>query len=169
MSLVRRVVLLTILWLLAWGRASIPLVVSGVALSLALLTAFPPARTRTTRIRLRPLAVGRLVVYVFGQLVTSNVLVTREVLSRRSRVRTGVLAHHLRHPSDELLTLIANIIALTPGTMTVEATRKPAVIYVHFLLLDDVDAARRQITRLEDLAFAALGQPTADPQRKDRS
>jgi hypothetical protein len=45
--------------------------------------------------------------------------------------------------------------------MTVEATRSPAVLYVHFLLLDDVDAARRAITRLEELGFEALGRPTS--------
>jgi multicomponent Na+:H+ antiporter subunit E len=161
MSLVIRVTLLTILWLLAWGEASITLVVTGVAVSALLLVAFPPARTLTSRVRFRPIALLRLFLYVGGQLVTSNVLVAREILSRRSRVHTGVLAHRLRHPSDELLTLVANVIALTPGTMTVEATRSPAVIYVHFLLLDDVDEARRAITRLEELAFAALGRPTS--------
>jgi len=161
MRLFTRVVLLTVLWVLAWGQASIALVLTGLALSALLLTAFPQTRTRTTRVRLHPLAAARLVVYVSGQLVTSNVLVAREILSRRSRVRTGVLAHRLRYPSDELLTLIANILALTPGTMTVEATRDPAVLYVHFLLLKDVDAARRAVARLEELAYDALGSPTS--------
>ena len=46
---------------------------------------------------------------------------------------------------DAAVALLANLIALTPGTMTVEATRSPACVYVHFLLLDDVDEARRAI------------------------
>jgi multicomponent Na+:H+ antiporter subunit E len=165
MSLFLRVVSLTILWLLAWGEASITLVVTGVALSLLLFVAFPPARPRATRVRVRPVAMGKLVAYVAGQLVTSNVLVAREILSRRSRVRTGVLAHPMRHQSDEVLTLVANVIALTPGTMTVEATRDPAVLYVHFLLLDDLDEARQAISRLENLSFEALGRPTREEER----
>jgi multisubunit Na+/H+ antiporter MnhE subunit len=58
-----------------------------------------------------------------------------------------------------VLTLMAHVIALTPGTMTVEATSDPPVLYVHFLLLDDLAEARRSLARLERLAVAALGRP----------
>lgn len=154
-----RVGLLITLWLLAWGDLSVANVISGFVLAVALLVAFPAHRRTGPRLRVSPLGVARLAVYVLGQLVTSNVLVAREVVSRRSRIRTGVLAYPVRHPSDELLSLIANVIALTPGTMTVEATRDPPVLYVHFLLLDDIDQARRAVARLERLAVAALGGP----------
>ena len=58
-----------------------------------------------------------------------------------------------------VLTLIANIIALTPGTMTVDVTPDPPMIYVHFLLLSDVAEARRAVARLERLVVAAIGDP----------
>lgn len=102
-------------------------------------------------------------IYVLGQLVTSNLLVARVILSRRSRIRTGVLAYPVQDASDEVLTLIANVIALTPGSMTVDATRDPSVLHVHFLLLDDPEGARRSIARLERLAVRALGgMPAGD-------
>lgn len=156
-----RVLLLVALWLLAWGEVSAANLVSGVALASLLLVAFPPA-ARTSR-TLRPSAWGiaRLGAYILGQLVTSNVLVAREIVSRGSRVRTGVLAYEVRHPTDEVVTLVANVIALTPGTMTVEATRDPTVLYVHFLLLDDIEVARCAISHLEDLVVGAL-RPTLD-------
>ncbi len=162
MSTAWRVGGLVLLWLLAWGEASVANVVSGVLVAGALLVAFPP-RARRSSGRIRPVGVLRLLLYVAGQLVTSNYLVAREILSRRSTVRAGVLAYELRRPSDEVVTLMANVIALTPGTMTVEATRDPAVLYVHFLLLDDVDGARRAISRLEDLAVATIGDGRPSP------
>jgi multicomponent Na+:H+ antiporter subunit E len=169
-----RVAMLVVLWLLAWGEASVANVASGVFVAAALLIAFPPRRHARSRLRLRPLGIIRLVLYVVRQLVASNLLVAREILSRRSRVRTGVLAYRARHPSDEVLALKANVIALSPGTMTVETTRDPAVIYVHFLLLDDVDEARRGLARLEDVVAGALGSTAATPRqplrpRKERS
>jgi multicomponent Na+:H+ antiporter subunit E len=157
MRVVVRMALLVGLWILAWGEASLANVLTGVAVAGALLVAFPLQRRSQVGLRLSPVGVGRLVLYVLAQLVPSNVLVAREVLSRRSRVRTGILAYPVQHPSDEVITLIANVIALTPGTMTVETTRDPPVIYVHFLLLNDVDKARRAIARLEELVVAALG------------
>jgi multicomponent Na+:H+ antiporter subunit E len=159
MSALTRIVLLLAFWLLAWGEISPANVVSGLALATALLIAFPPRRRVAHAHRVSPWGALRLIVYVFGQLITSNLLVAREILSPRSRIRTGVLAYQVQHPSDEVLTLIANVIALTPGTMTVEVTRDPAVIYAHFLLLEDLDDARRTIARLERLVVAALGGP----------
>ena len=163
MSNWRRALLLVGFWLLAWGEVSVANVVSGWLLAVVLLVAFPFRRRSTTTRRVSLAGAVRLALYVFGQLVPSNVLVTREVLSRRSRIRTGVLAYPLEHPSDEVLSLMAHVIALTPGTMTVEATREPAVIYVHFLLLDDVDQARRMLVRLERLAVGVFGGPTVGP------
>jgi multicomponent Na+:H+ antiporter subunit E len=151
-----RIALLVGLWLLAWGSVSPATVLSGIVLAGGMLIAFPVDRSRAT-IRIRPVGAVRLVLYVLGQLVTSNVLVARQILSRDARVHTGVLAYDVQHPTDGVITLMANVIGLTPGTMTVEATRDPGRIYVHFLLLDDVDKARKGIARLERLAVGAIG------------
>jgi multicomponent Na+:H+ antiporter subunit E len=158
-----RAVPLVALWLLAWGEVTVANVLSGVVVAIALLVAFPPRPTEEPRPRLRPLGIARLIGYVLVQLVVSNLLVTREVLSRRSRIQTGVLAHRVRHPSDAVLTVMANVIALSPGTMTVDVTRSPAVVYVHFLLLDDVENAREAVARLERLVVGALGGSPSDP------
>jgi len=39
-------------------------------------------------------------------------------------------------------------------------TENPRAIYVHFLLLSDVDQARRTIAHLERLVLGALGEST---------
>jgi multicomponent Na+:H+ antiporter subunit E len=147
---------LLVLWLLAWGDISVANVLSGAAVASVLVIAFPPRR-RSVGHRLHPLGIARLVFYVMGQLVVSNLVVARVILSRRSQVRTGVLAYDVQDPSDQVLTLISNVIALTPGTMAVEVIREPATIYVHFLLFHDPDSARDDIARLERLVIAALG------------
>lgn len=159
MSLLARVALLTGIWLLGWGSARPETVVAGVVLSVVLLVAFPPARGGAPLRRgIRPLALLRLVAYLAWQLVTSNVVVARTILSRRAVVSTGVIVHELATPSPWVTTLVANAIALTPGTMTVGTTRFPPTIEVHFLLLDDPDTARRSIERLERLIRAAAGE-----------
>ena len=171
MSLVPRVVLLVVIWVLAWGEITVANVVVGAALAAALLIAFPPSGDAAlARSGIRPLAILRLLGYLLAQLVVSNVLVAREILSPRSRVRTGVIVHEIRSSSEWVLTLVANAIALTPGTMTVDATLDPPALHVHFLLLDDVDKAHRSIERLTTLVAAAAGHdrtpssiPTPDP------
>ena len=136
MSLLARVVLLMSLWLLAWGEITIANVVSGAAVITVLLLAFPTGAT--TRVRLNLPAVGRLAAYVVAQLVSSNILMTRETLRRRSTTRPGVLAHRLQRPSDYVVTLMTTIIALSPGTMPVDVQTSPPVIHLHVLVLRDV-------------------------------
>jgi multicomponent Na+:H+ antiporter subunit E len=150
--------LLLAVWLLAWGEVSVANLASGIVLVAALLLAFPARLRSNRRSRLHPVAMLRLVLYVGRELVVSNALVTREILTPRSRIRTGVIGHRLEDGSDVALTLIANILALTPGTMTVDVTRDPPTLYVHFLLLSDVEEARRTIVRLERLVVAAIGE-----------
>jgi multicomponent Na+:H+ antiporter subunit E len=157
MKFAARVAALVALWLLAWGSISLAKIAAGVVLAVGLLLLFPSSRAPTPELRFRPVASLRLVGYVLVQLVTSNLLVAREVLARRSNVRTGVIAHPMGDAPDAAVALLANLIALTPGTMTVEATRSPACVYVHVLLLDDVDGARRAIGALDRLVSGALG------------
>ncbi|HET8620581.1 MAG TPA: Na+/H+ antiporter subunit E, partial [Acidimicrobiales bacterium] len=80
---------------------------------------------------------------------------------RRSRIATGVVRVPLPECSDEILTLLANIVALTPGTMPVEVERDPPEMTVHVLHLRSVDDVRRDIWSLRDLVVRAFGTPEA--------
>jgi multisubunit Na+/H+ antiporter MnhE subunit len=92
-----------------------------------------------------------------AQLLISNVVVTREILRRRTRLAPGVLAHRLAHPSDEVVTIMTSVISLSPGTMTADVDPDGTTLYVHFLLLHDIESARAGLARLESLVIAALG------------
>ena len=63
--------------------------------------------------------------------------------------------------SDELLTLISNLLALSPGTMPLELRQDPIVLYVHVLHLTDVEDFRREILHLADLTVQAFGSDRA--------
>jgi len=156
-----RLGVLVALWLLAWGDLSLANVLSGVAVASAVLVAFPPGRRAPGHVRVRPAGTVRLLAYVIGQLVSSNVLMTRQILRRHPDVRPGVIAHRLRHPSDEVVTVMTSIIALSPGTMTVDVDL--TAIYVHFFRLREIAAARQQLSRLEQLVTGAITTRAVTP------
>jgi multicomponent Na+:H+ antiporter subunit E len=155
------VAVLLAIWLLAWGSVSWANVASGLAVALALLVAIPGIRRRSHLPVVRPVALARLAVRLARDLVVSNVLLTREVLAPRPRIRTGVVRVPLPECTDELLTLLANLVALTPGTMPVDVRRDPPEIAVHVLHLRSVDEVRRDIWSLRDLVVRAFGSPEA--------
>jgi multicomponent Na+:H+ antiporter subunit E len=157
-----RVAVLTALWLLAWGEPSLPNVLTGVLVAAALLVAFPPDLSHQ-RARIDLLASVRLLAYVVRQLVTSNVEMTLTTLRPRPDIRPGVLAHRLLDPSDRVVTAMTSVIALSPGTMTVDVSEDATTIYVHFLRLHDVEAARASLRHLEDLVERALPRTSPEP------
>ena len=90
-------------------------------------------------------------------MVGSVVLLSVEVLSRRSRFHTGVIAVPVVGCPGSLLAVIANLIALTPGTMTVRIEPDTPTLYIHVLIFHDVETVRvkiEQLNRLVVLAFA---------------
>ena len=159
MRIAGRAAVLVSLWLLAWGDVTFANLVSGAVVAAVLLVAFPLGRRRGSAPRPRPVGIMRLIAYVATQLVISNVVMTGQILRRRPSVRPGVLAHRLERPSEEVLTVMTSIIALSPGTMVADVTSDAAIIYVHFFELRDVSAARASLRRLERLVDRAIGAP----------
>lgn len=153
---------LALIWVLAWGTPSPANVLGGLLVAAVLLAvapdAWPPLRGG---VRLRPVAIARFVGHVLRDVVRANVQLTREVLSRESRITTGVVAVALPECSDGLLTLVTNVMAVTPGTMPLEVTRHPTVMYVHVLHMGDVEEVRRDVRHLAALAYRAFGSDDA--------
>ena len=160
------VALLVVLWILAWGELTLANVASGLVVAVGLLLAFPPRRRcGRSDLRLSPFGLARLAGYVVSQLVISNVVMTRQILRRDPARRPAVLAHRLAQPSEEVATLVSSVIALSPGTMTVDVESDASVLYVHFFTLrnaEQVEAARTSLARLEQRvidAIAARSEP----------
>jgi multicomponent Na+:H+ antiporter subunit E len=59
---------------------------------------------------------------------------------------------------------VANVITLTPGTVTIEVEDSPPVLYVHVLHLHDLEAVRRDLLRIEEFSVRAFGSPAARAQ-----
>ncbi|HWL43116.1 MAG TPA: Na+/H+ antiporter subunit E [Ilumatobacter sp.] len=148
---------LVVVWVALWGDLSIANVASGTALAVLLLGVFPTHGERRRGLFIRPVATLRLVWYFARQMVGSNLALTRSVVSRSDRLRTGVIAVPLVCDSDGLVTVLHHLIALTPGTTVIEVERNPARIFVHILQLDDIDAARAEIALLERRVIEAFG------------
>ena len=138
---------LATIWVLLWGSASPANVLSGLLLGWLLVHAVPGLRRRGGGFAFRPVAIARFGGHLLRTVVTSNIRLIREVLS--PNVRTAIVGVPLPGCSDEVLTLISNLLALSPGTMPLELTHDPIVLYVHVLHLGDVEQVRREILRLD--------------------
>lgn len=87
-----------------------------------------------------------LALFFVRELVKANLRVAYDVLTPGFQLRPGVVALPLDARTDTEITLLANMITLTPGTLSLDVSADRSVLYLHVMYLDeDVDTFRRTI------------------------
>jgi multicomponent K+:H+ antiporter subunit E len=135
---------LLLTWLLLHNSISVGLVVSGVALAVL----FPLGTQRFwpeyPRI-VRALPLVRLIAVVLHDIVIANLRMVVLILGPKSRLRPRfiIVPVSLREPFPT--TLLANIISLTPGTVSVNLSGDRRSLLVHDLDVEDPESAVQRI------------------------
>ncbi|RUT31031.1 Na+/H+ antiporter subunit E [Arsenicitalea aurantiaca] len=58
----------------------------------------------------------------------------------KQRLSPGIIAYPLKARSDVQITVLANLITLTPGTLSVDVSDDRSTLFIHALEADDADA-----------------------------
>jgi multicomponent Na+:H+ antiporter subunit E len=160
---------LVAVWVALWESASVANLASGLAVGGLLLLAFPIRTTAPGTGRFRPVAAVRFLGYFLWKLLEANAIVAWEVITpSNAGVKEGIVAVPVTGASDAVVSILANAISLTPGTLTLEVERDPTVLYIHVLHLDTADKARRDVLRLELAVLRAFGTVEAIATAEDR-
>jgi multicomponent Na+:H+ antiporter subunit E len=131
-------------WAAFLGHFSAATLLGGFALSYATLWLVRPLYGETDYFR-RFWRVVRLGLYFLKELVVSSVRVVAVVLAPGQRSRAGMIALPLDVSTPAEITVLANLISLTPGTLSVELSEDRRVLYVHSMFLDHPDALRDEL------------------------
>jgi multicomponent Na+:H+ antiporter subunit E len=82
----------------------------------------------------------------FGkELLVSNLRVLWDVITPQHISRPGIIGIPLDARTDAEIMLVANLISLTPGTLSLDLSENRRVLYIHVMFLDDIDKTRQQI------------------------
>lgn len=96
--------------------------------------------------------VPRFVLFIgffIKELVKSNLRVAHDVLTRTHHMRPAVIAFPLEATTDGEITILANLISLTPGTLSLDVSSDRSVLYIHVMYLDDEAEVQAGIKYLE--------------------
>jgi multicomponent Na+:H+ antiporter subunit E len=153
---------LTLVWVALWRDLSVANVLSGLALATVVSLVFPLPRLRLAT-RVHPLHLVRLVLRFLVDVVVASFQVAWLTLQFGRQPRGAVIEVPLRSRSDFVLTLVAEMISLVPGSLAVEARRHTHTLYVHVLDLGDHDVEyfRERVLEQEHRVMLALGEPAA--------
>jgi multicomponent Na+:H+ antiporter subunit E len=98
-----------------------------------------------TRYFKRVYTIARLLVFFARALVVSNLRVLWDVVTPSQISRPGIIRLPLDARTGLEIMLVANLISLTPGTLSIDLSPDRRNLYVHVMFLDDVQAARRDM------------------------
>lgn len=158
---------LTGLWVALWGDVSPGNIVGGFVVAIGVLgVARPVGVTGLEGNSFRPLAALHYALYFLRELLKSNFVVAWEIITPRSQINRAIIAVPMHTMSAGVVTLVANTITLTPGTVTIDVHESPRdgddrlvdrTLYVHVLHFVDIETVRRNVLKLERLAVKAFG------------
>ncbi|MEW6624195.1 MAG: Na+/H+ antiporter subunit E [Bacillota bacterium] len=74
------------------------------------------------------------------ELIIANFVVIAQVLRPRLNIKPGIVALPTELKTGVEVTLLANMISLTPGTLSMEVSPDNKIIYVHVFHIDDEEA-----------------------------
>jgi multicomponent Na+:H+ antiporter subunit E len=148
-------------WVLLWGTFTPASIAGGLVVAVLVTALFrlPPA---TDRLPVRPLRICGLLLFLLWDIAVSGVEVSWEVLRHGPRARAAIMAVPLIASSDQVVTIMASALSLSPGTMALQIDHDHDVWYVYALGPRDdadVDRARRRVVDLQRRVLSALGAP----------
>ena len=132
---------LTLVWLALWGAVTPMLVVSGVLVAVLVCVVFPLPPVALD-LSFHPWRAVVLFSRFLYDILVASVQVAGVVLRPRP-VRNAVVAVDLETTSDFVLTGVAAMLSLVPGSVVIEARRSTHTLYLHVLDVPDEAAADR--------------------------
>jgi multicomponent Na+:H+ antiporter subunit E len=81
-----------------------------------------------------------LILLFMRELILSALRVAWLAVQPRIRIRPAIIAYPLTVTSDAQITLLANMITLTPGTLSVDVSEDRKWLYVHAIDIESKEA-----------------------------
>ena len=141
--------LLALAWVLLSGDfTGLNLVVGLVFGYIALLLIEPQVES----LQGYPARIPRILGFIgffIKELLMANLKVAFDILTPPWHMKPGVIAMPLEARTELEITMVANLISLTPGTLSLDVSDDRKVLYIHAMFLDDEEELRRNLKEME--------------------
>lgn len=137
-------VLLALSWMALTGQFNFSNFVAGFILSYLMLWLGQRA-VGSSSYFVKVRQVLRFISFFIWELILANLRVAYDIVTPGYFMRPGIVAIPLDIKSDAEITLLANLITLTPGTLSLDVSTDRRTLYVHAIYIRDIEQFRRNI------------------------
>jgi multicomponent Na+:H+ antiporter subunit E len=129
-------ILLTLIWAALTGKFSYGNFIFGFSLTYLILYVLDPKGSRSSYFKRVPQVIGFFVFFI-KELIKANIQVAYDVVTPQDYMEPGIVAVPLDAKTDIEISILANLITLTPGTLSLDVSTDRKVLYVHGMYVSD--------------------------------
>lgn len=131
-------------WAALMGTFTLPTLLVGFVIGYLALWVVRPMFGATTYFE-RVWRVLRLAGLFIYELFVSSLRVVWDVVTPTHLSQPGIIAMPLDVEGDGEILLVASLISLTPGTLSLDVSSDRKTLYVHAMFVEDPDALRQEL------------------------
>ncbi|MFN4123571.1 MAG: Na+/H+ antiporter subunit E [Flavobacteriales bacterium] len=132
-------ILLTLVWMALTGKFSGANFLFGLVLSFSIMWIISRNDEDQRYFRRLP-AIINLIFFFIYELIKANIQVAYDVITPKFYMQPGIVAIPLTVETDLEITLLANMITLTPGTCSLDVSPDKKILYVHAMYINDKES-----------------------------
>lgn len=128
--------LLSFIWVALTGNFTILNFLFGFLLSFIIMLVISRNRRENAYFTRGPKLIGFMFFFLY-ELIKANVQVAYDVITPSFYMKPGIIKIPLTAKTDLEITMLANLITLTPGTLSLDVSDDKKVLYVHAMYVKD--------------------------------
>lgn len=136
--------LIAFLWMLLNNNNSVSSFIVGYVLGIVILLILRKSWTQPFYLR-RLWAMVKLLLIFVRELIVSGIVVIGHIIRPKLAIRPGIFAYETQLTSAWEVTLLSNLICLTPGTLTLDVSMDGKTLYIHAIDIEDAGLLTEQI------------------------
>lgn len=141
--------LLTLIWVLATGTLTEENLLFGFFLGFMILWITTTNKRESKYFYIVPTLVSFLITMLW-EIVKANFLTVKESIFQ-DKLEPAIIKYPLQATTDGEISLLANVVSLTPGTVVIDISDDKKVMFIHVMHLKDKDSFIEEIqTKFEN-------------------
>jgi multicomponent Na+:H+ antiporter subunit E len=137
-------ILLAISWVLMVGEIEVETFIEGMIIGYLILWILKSALGGTKYFRKIPITI-MFIFYFIKELILANLKVAFDIITPKDYMKPGIIAFPLSVDTEIGITLFANLLTLTPGTLSIDVSKDKKTLYVHALYVKDANDFKKEL------------------------
>lgn len=137
-------ILLAFAWVLLTGDLTYTGFLEGFAIAFIIMFFARRAFHKSNYFKRLPKAI-LFFFYFLKELIKANLMVAYDILTPEDKMKPAIIKFPLKAESDLEITLLANLITLTPGTLSIDVSDDRKYLFVHSMYVDDPNDFKNEL------------------------